>query len=279
MKSKKVIITADDYGMCGFVDDAIVECVNLGTITSFNVIFNMADDVKPPMLEHPASIGMHWCITAGKPVSAPEDIPSLIAENGEFHSLKVFKQKFKKGEIKRDEIVLELNNQYKKFYKLFGAPAYWNTHQNSALISTRAFEIFAKTAKALGIPAMRNFQRVYIDIELLSKKRRFMEIFKNIFADFYFGVIMKKRFKMPDARLFTVKVESKVEFERLVKALHKSRHELIEVVVHPATDTDCRYFGTIAEPRLAEYAFLRDASLPEKFRENGIELVGFDSIK
>jgi len=70
-----------------------------------------------------------------------------------------------------------------------------------------------------------------------------------------------------------------VEFERLVKALHKSRHELIEVVVHPATDTDCRYFGTIAEPRLAEYAFLRDASLPEKFRENGIELVGFDSIK
>ncbi len=278
MEPKKIIVTADDYGMCDSVNNAIVECVNNGTISSFNVIFNMEQNVAKPVLDKDVSIGLHWCITAGKPVSRAEEVSSLLDQNGEFYSPNMFKKRFRKGLISCDEIVLELKNQYQRFYEIFGEPSYWNTHQNSALISIKLFELFAKTAEDLGIKGTRNFQRVYIDIELLSKKARIFEVAKNIFADIYFGKIVKRRFSMPDGRIFTVKVESKLDFDKLVRVIKKSRHKVIEVVVHPATDIKSKYFGTIAEPRLLEYNFLRDKMLVEKLKTNGIEIVDFESL-
>lgn len=279
MKNKKVIITADDYGMCDYVDDAIVECVNKGTITSFNVIFNMVNDVKKPALTKDASIGLHWCITAGKPVCAPEQIPSLVNENGEFYKIKEFKKRFAKGLIEEKEIVTELKAQYDKFYEIFGKPAYWNTHQNSAILSLKTFDLFSKTALALEIPATRNFQRVYIDINLLELKSRILEVGKKMFANLFFGKIVRKRFAMPSARLFTIKVTSKLDIDKLIKVINNCKYDSVEVVVHPATALDCEYFGTIREPRLEEYNFLKDETIIDKFKQNGIDPVGFECAK
>ncbi len=279
MNNKKVIITADDYGMCSYVDDAIVECVNKGTITSFNVIFNMAEDVKKPELTNNASIGMHWCITAGKPVTDPKQIPTLVDENGIFYPIKEFKKRFANGLIKEKDIVLELKNQYEKFCGIFGKPAYWNTHQNSAILSLKTFDIFSKTAKELGIPATRNFQRVYIDIHLLGLKSRVLEVGKSMFANFFFGKIVRKDFAMPSGRLFTINVTSKLDIDRLIKVINNCKYDTVEVVVHPATALDCDYFGTIREPRLEEYNFLKDATIIDKFKQNGIELVDFEYAK
>jgi len=279
MKNKKVIITADDYGMCDFVDDAIVECVNKGTITSFNVIFNMTDNVKKPTLTKEASIGLHWCITAGKPVSDPKKIPSLVNENGEFYKIKEFKKRFVKGLIKEDDIVTELNSQYNKFCEIFGKPAYWNTHQNSAILSLRIFDLFSKTASELKIPATRNFQRVYIDINLLGLKSRFFEVGKKIFANLFFGKVVRKKFAMPSARLFTIKVTSKLDIDKLITVINNCKYDSVEVVVHPATALECEYFGTIREPRLEEYNFLKDETIIDKFKQNGIDLVGFECAK
>ena len=276
MKNKKIIITADDYGMCDSVNKAIEECVNIGTITSYNVIFNMEETVVKPDLKNEPSVGIHWCITAGKPVSAPETIPSLVKPNGEFYSLKEFKNRFKRGAVKESEIILELKNQYNKFKSIFGEPAYWNTHQNSSILGLKIFGIFSRTAMELGIPATRNFQRVYMDKDKMSLKARTFEIAKRLFADVFFGRIIKRKFAMPSARLFTVEVTSKLNVDRLINVIKKSRYDLIEIVVHPAVSLECEYFGTIREPRLKEYEFFRDSSLIEKFRQNNIDLVGFE---
>ncbi len=279
MKTKKLIITADDYGMCNYVDNAITECVNKGIITSFNVIFNMSDDVKKPVLTKNISVGIHWCITAGKPVSDPKQIPSLVNENNLFYSINEFKSRFNKGLINKQDIILELNNQYKKFYNIFGEPAYWNTHQNSSVLNLRLFNVFLKVAQDLKIPATRNFQRVYIDKQLLSFKSRIFEVVKCIFANIFFGKFVKRKFAMPDRRLFAIDVTSKLNIDKLIKVIRHSKCETIEVVAHVATALDCEYFGTIREPRLEEYKFFSDTAIIDKFKQNGIELVGFGCAK
>lgn len=40
---RRLIVTADDYGMCEVVDKAIDDCAEAGLLTSTNVIVNMED--------------------------------------------------------------------------------------------------------------------------------------------------------------------------------------------------------------------------------------------
>lgn len=42
-KMRRLIVTADDYGMCEVVDKAIDDCEEAGLLTSTNVIVNMED--------------------------------------------------------------------------------------------------------------------------------------------------------------------------------------------------------------------------------------------
>lgn len=69
---RRLIFTANDYGMCEVVDKAIDDCGGVGLLTSTNVIVNMEDLKAVETLRncHPLiSVGMHWHVTAGKPVS------------------------------------------------------------------------------------------------------------------------------------------------------------------------------------------------------------------
>ncbi len=81
---RKMIVTADDYGMSRAVDDAIDAGIAAGLITSTNVMTNMPfykDAVK--LKNNPkVSVGLHWVLACGNPVSPIEKIPTLVSENG-----------------------------------------------------------------------------------------------------------------------------------------------------------------------------------------------------
>ena len=129
---KRIIVTADDYGMSRGVNDAIDEGIAKGLITSTNVMTNMAFYKEASKLRGTnVSVGLHWTISAGKPVCKPEEIPSLVDENGNFFKYSEFRNRYRKGEIKDDDIIKELKAQYERFKEVCGEPDYWNTHQNT----------------------------------------------------------------------------------------------------------------------------------------------------
>ena len=69
---RKLIITADDYGMCQIVNDAIDDCIEAGLVTSTNVLVNME---KPSAAAKHIGVRMPACTacadaSAGLPVSA-----------------------------------------------------------------------------------------------------------------------------------------------------------------------------------------------------------------
>ena len=160
---KRIIITADDYGMCEDVDKAIRDCVDVGVCKSFNVITNMGQlSIDEKYLRNPnISIGLHWNVTAGKPTLPVHCVRSLCDNEGNFWTVGAFQKKMKTGEINIQELELELRNQYTIYQETFGMPAYWNTHQNSSF-SPATMRAFSSVARDLHIPCTRNFQRVYM---------------------------------------------------------------------------------------------------------------------
>ncbi|MBR0237401.1 MAG: ChbG/HpnK family deacetylase [Thermoguttaceae bacterium] len=84
----KLIVTADDLGFSPSVNGAIIEAHKNGVLTAASLMVNM------PFAEQAAEqisnevpklgLGLHVCLTSGKPVSHPSDVPLLVNKNGDF---------------------------------------------------------------------------------------------------------------------------------------------------------------------------------------------------
>lgn len=269
---KNLIITADDFGMCQEVDDAIIELIDLGVVSSTNVIVNMetvSNAFKLKELGSKVSVGIHWNVTTGRPISDISQITSLVDEQGLFFNLKEFKSRMNRGLIKKQDLERELLSQYEVFQEIYGAPDYWNTHENSVL-SLKAYGVISKVAKRLNIKYTRNFQRVYIDYDQIEGIRKLREIIVSRYVDFWFGKIIKKSFRMPDARLMSFSSDDKVNLEKIQRALDKSKFDLIELVIHPSTISEHKLFGNLEQSRYEEYVFYRKISITNELSKYNI---------
>ena len=109
----KLIITADDFGMSPAVNDAIIQCIAAGIVTSTNVMTNMAYYRDATSLKNSgASLGIHWTLSCGKPVLPRNEIPSLVSNDGIFFSYSEFRNRFRKNMIAKEDIRKELTAQY-----------------------------------------------------------------------------------------------------------------------------------------------------------------------
>lgn len=285
----KLIITADDYGMSQSVNDSIIEGIRKKTITSTNVMMNMdflydKDIERLKSLKDIASVGLHWNITAGKPLSNPKDIQSLVNKEGLFYSQEELFVKLKQGSIKKEHVRQELIKQYKKYESIFGKPDYWNSHQNMHL-NKHLFLLFLKVAKECEIFKMRNHQRLFIENKeenhKLNFKKKVVESIKHIILMFSM-FIAKRKYKMrfPNRILSHVNNNDRMDFELLNNKKIKKRW-IYELVIHPAKTIDSKYFGSMTDNRLLEdEVFCEYANETKiKFNNNNIVLVSFDKIK
>lgn len=280
MKKRKYIITADDYGLCPEVNSAIEQLAEKGILSTTNVLTNFQTDFSnSPIKQYKRfSVGLHWNVTTGKPVTDCSKIPTLVDKNGSFYSIDEFRSRYREGRICPKELALELQSQYDLFYKEFGQPSYWNSHENSALFP-KEYGVFKRVALQNGIKATRNFQRVYIDYDLSGGVgRRLREFAVSMYVNVKFGKIEKRKFVMPEGRIVTFCNASKTDIERMRNGLAKTNKKSIEVIIHPATDGKNPLFGNIAEDRVTEFeTYMTDAFL-ELFENEKAHIVSFEEL-
>ncbi len=277
---QKLIVTADDYGMCDVVDKAIDAGIENGIITTTNVMLNMETlhNAKNLRDRYPhISVGIHWNVTTGKPICDPKDISTLVDENGVFWSIRTFKEKYSKGLISSEDLEKELEAQYVLFEKTCGKADYWNTHENSSL-HTKSFKVFEKVAKKHGINATRTFQRVYFDKFGLPFKTELREFLVKIFFQLWFQKI-RKTFVMPTARIVSFDKVSKTEGDILLNALKKDGRDYIEVVFHPATVANSPYFGNISSERVKEYEFVSSKQRYHQYKCEEFVFVNYEALQ
>lgn len=282
---KKMIITADDYGMCSIVDQAIDDCIAAGLVTTTNVIVNMETRQAASRLRAKfpnLSIGMHWNITAGKPISKPDDICTLVnPATGNFYNVREFFQRCKNKQVDRSHIERELRAQYDIFRDLCGTADYWNTHQNSAL-NFNTFGIFNNTALKLNITKTRSFRRTYLKERKLNSKisAHLTEFAKKVVFDVWFGWLVPcSGTKLPDGRVIYFDDYQKSEsLENICENIVWGSKNIIEMVVHPAISPHHPQFGTLTDVRVKEWKMFTSDKTLQHLESNGVKLVNFDAI-
>ncbi len=107
----RVIINADDFGLCNSVNKAIIDVFTAGNLSSTTIMVNMpgTTDAMALAKQHPElGIGLHFCLTEGRSLA---DHDTLTDENGSFYSRSELINKMVKGKIDHREIRTELESQ------------------------------------------------------------------------------------------------------------------------------------------------------------------------
>src|SRR6266511_3990969 len=206
--NRRLIITADDYGMCDAVNDAIEECLAAGAVHATCVMINMPAYAAAAALRQRfphRSIGIHWNLTQGRPLLPPSQIPSLVnGDDGNFLPASQLRCRWLLRRISPAELTAELRAQYQRFCEVAGEPDFWNTHENVHVLPG-LFETCVALGQALRIPAMRCHRRLTMPRD--TTRRRY-----NLHHPLYWvkGWIIARwssqaearGVMMPDARLY-----------------------------------------------------------------------------
>lgn len=152
---KKLIVNADDYGRSPGVNRGILHAHHNGIVTSTTVMINYPDaapGLELALRDAPKlGIGLHLNLTSGKPVSAPEHVPSLVREDGHFHHITTWAQHY--DSFEPDHIQREVAAQVARFVELAGRPPdHLDAHHHATYLHPISLEAMLEIARGYGIP-------------------------------------------------------------------------------------------------------------------------------
>ena len=115
----KLIMRADDLGFSEAVNLGIYKAVKDGVITSVGIMTNMEQAYAGYELlkDFDIALGQHTNICAGRPLTDPKLIPSLVQENGEFCSSRKIRNR-QVDTVVVEEAEREIEAQYLRFKEM-----------------------------------------------------------------------------------------------------------------------------------------------------------------
>lgn len=282
---RKLIITADDYGMCDSVNQAIEECMAAGIVRATCVMINMPANRHTPSLRNRfpnCSIGIHWTLSEGQPVLPAGQVPSLVQANGRFHSASELRRRWSCGRVSLAEIKMELRAQYERFCEVAGTPDFWNSHENFH-VWPGLFNTCVAVGQDLLIPAMRSHRRFTVprsQSELEYHWRHPLYWLKGWAINDWSQRAETKGMLMPDGRVYAPGYDT--DWESLKDILRRLKWPLVkkavEFIIHPATRVE-KIFGNLKESRLREYEFYKNPELATFLNQQGVQLVSFEGLR
>ncbi len=279
---RKLIITADDYGMCEDVNVAIDECVKAGVVLSTNVMTNMpccnaASDLKErfPYL----SVGIHYNLSAGFPLSPIDKVSSLIDKDGRFLSYSKIREACKNKTYDYRQIKTELEAQYKRYLEICGEPDYWNTHQN-VHVYPGLYDLFRDTSLEFGIKKMRSHQRIYVPASNGKSDKSLKWTLTNPFKRVMLNRWQKNSASLgvlsPQGLLVRMNDNDKLNLSYLFNNISWNNNDLAELIIHPSVTSKGEFFGQVAEARVKELEIFSNPNVVDLARKSNIELVNFE---
>lgn len=248
---KRLLIRADDLGFSEGVNYGIQKAVRDGIIRSVGIMPNMPAALHGVILLKGTKVcyGQHTNICIGRPLTDPEKIPSLVQANGEFKSSKVYRSA-KKDFVVLDEVILEIEAQYRRFKELTGEePHYFEGHAVASANFFKGLQIVAKRhgLKYLGFslgpePIHFSHSRLYMTMESMNPEYN--------------------------------------PYESLKKCIDHAHKDDIEMFVcHPGyLDEYILEKSSLTRPRPAEAAMASDPAVKQWLKDQHVQLVTYDDL-
>lgn len=277
---KKLIITADDFGLASSINEGIVKAYREGIVTFINFIptgeafddaARLAQDLK---LEE---LGAHLSLSETIPVSQPRDIPSLVGKDGRFypHYYNLFARSLI-ASIDRSQIYRELKGQLEKVQSLGIRITNLSSHEHIHMMPGM-LEMFVKLAKEFDIPSMR-----YPRAEVRVGRLNISALYRSVILAYLergVGRALAARHIAYTDNLMGFLCSGRLSEELLIKMLSLVRDGSTELVCHPGfvgpEVVDRYHFHRNCE---AELFALTSPRVKKALEKHGIQLAKFSEI-
>ena len=315
--ARTLIVNADDLGICPSTDLAIAQAARDGIVTSASLMANMeaVEQVCNLSANSPGSnslrrmgLGVHFCLSSGRPLLAPREVPLLVDNDGYFH--RGFAGLFRLLRSRRaneaaEQIEREFAAQIERIESLGIELDHVDSHQHVHMIP-QIFRIAAAHAAARGIairvaderilspgreivgnghpkrPREIQFSRRLASGGLLKKFllsccarwiRRSGDLPEN--TAHYFGVLDTGRISLPVLRWIVRSLPEGISEINLHPGSGQSAPvgSGLEQRGSTCSRADQRFWSR--PERAAELAAVLDPSLPDELRSLGIKLACF----
>lgn len=279
---KYLIINADDFGIADSVNEAIIDLLNKGLLSSATLMPN-ANSYKEAVSwskKKSKNIGLHLTLVNGgsnKKISSLTKAKSLEDKEGYLYEDKLyFIKNFKFKELKK-----EVDEQFNKIKTDGVVITHVDTHRYSIYptYSPLAFIYLCKKCGENSV-ATRWCRKgsffVGDNIANLCDSYQASQFFASI-ADFYRVPIPDYVYKFPYCRVLSKYDDKKKVFIEMLKKLPVGVNE---VHLHPAIDSkDIRDITDTFEERIYEYKLLLDEDIINAITDLNIKLITYTDIK
>lgn len=242
---KRLIINADDFGMCESNTIGILSAHKNEVLTSATCMMNMpyATLALTQAKNYPNfGVGIHLVLTIGKPLI--EGAKSYTDENGNFRRPKTYPD----GNPRADEVELynEWKAQIEQFIEIAGKkPTHIDSHHHVHMLPWHN-EVAKRLAMKYEIP--------------LRQRNQVSDLFE---------------YAPVDERFY----EEGVNFETFKAIIEDSDREVIELMTHVAfLDQELYDMSSYNLPRMKELQIIKSQEAKDFIKENNIELIHFGHI-
>lgn len=246
--SRYLIVNADDFGLTAGVSRGIIAAFHEGIVTSTTLMVNMPGFATAVALarENPGlATGLHLNLTYGRPLSPPQEVSSLVGEDGAF----VRDPRFVLERGRKEEMRAEFEAQTRRFLSTGLPLSHLDTHHHLHL-AERVLDLVADLARWLGVPV-----RCLDERALRARGVEPLACFTKFFGD-------------EDGT------------ERLLALLESLPEGVTEIPCHPGyADAELMALSTLNIVRERELRALTDPRVREAVRAGGIRLTNYVEVR
>ncbi|MBL7964028.1 MAG: ChbG/HpnK family deacetylase [Flavobacteriales bacterium] len=148
---RRIIVNADDLGLCTSVNTAIFEVFRAGNLSSATLMVNMPGtrDAVDRLRDHPGlAVGLHFCITEGRALSG---VSTLTDEEGRFMDRSALAKAAFRGHVELVDIRRELEAQFARAAEMGVRLTHVDSHQH-VLMLPPVFEAAVAVLTGAGLP-------------------------------------------------------------------------------------------------------------------------------
>jgi predicted glycoside hydrolase/deacetylase ChbG (UPF0249 family) len=284
---KRLIVTADDFGLCPSVSRAILEAHRQGIVTSASILANAPGFEEAASLAREApglAVGVHLNLTRGRPVSRPAEVPSLVREDGAFaRGARGLTLALARGRLALQDVRQEWAAQIARARAAGIVPTHLDAEQHVHLLPP-LFRVVVGLAQAEGILAVR----AGAEEELLARLAPANPQWYKAAIVAVLGRRARRRaalagLRVPD-RLLGIVDGGRLDGPRLERLLARLAEGLTELIAHPGSEgAELREVagshGAYSAPaREAELRALTAPGLRPALASRGIDLVHYGML-
>jgi hopanoid biosynthesis associated protein HpnK len=274
-----LIINADDFGISRGVNRGIVQAHRSGLVTSASLMANLPsaeDAVTRAAICPNLGIGLHLTLTAGRPLSPPEQVPTLVDTQGHFLILGALLGRLARGHVRTDDLRRELGAQITWAQHRGIAPTHLDSHHHIHIFPT-VTRVVVDLAREHAIRWVRTPVEAGPSPRIAALPRH--DAVRTV-AISSFGLLSRVlilRAGLHTARHFRgIALGSGWDTPALLRVLDGLPAGLTELMTHPGIpDDELARLTTLADGRDRELAALIDPTARQAVRTRRIRLTHF----